>query len=228
MRGAVLGCLIALAAPAPAAAQSFVNGERDGILALLPAPPVDASIAGQADLATVLLIQRLRSRADETAASADAGLGPLDWAREALGAGYEADRHPERFALFERARRDMTALVDLVKARGPQRARPAARDPRVRPSLSVEGHGANSWPSGRAAASRAWAGILSDLFPERADALALAAQRTGESRLIGGVHYPTDLAAGHWLADAFLARLRAHSAYRAELRRLPQHRPAMK
>ena len=225
MRSALL-CHGLMLVAAPAAAQTFVHGERDGVLAQIPAPPNDSSIAGQADLDAVLLVQTIRSPSDEAAASLDADLGPADWARRALGPAYDPRRHPERFALFERARRDMTALVDLVKAKGPQRPRPAARDPRVKPSLSVAGHGANSWPSGRAAAARAWAGILSDLFPERADALSAAARRTGEYRVIGGVHYPTDLVAGHWLADAFLARLRAHFGYRAELARLPALRPA--
>lgn len=219
MRFGLLCCALAfLAAPAPA--QTFVDAERAGLVALLPPPPPDDSLAGRADLEAVLLVQAIRTPAQTQAAATDADLGPLEWAEAVLGPDYPRARFPEHYALFELARADMTRTVDLVKAKGHQRARPAVRDRRVRPSLPVEGHGANSWPSGRAAASRVWAGILSDLFPARAEALAEAARRTGDHRVLGGVHYPTDLVAGHLLADGFLRQLRASAAYRAAVARL--------
>lgn len=165
----------------------------------------------------MLLVQRLRSPAQEPEAAADADLAPPALALRQLGVGYSAARYPLAFALFDAARADMTRAVDVVKARGPQRARPHARDRRVQPSLSIKRRGGNAWPSGRAAATRVWASVLGDIFPERRDALLAAARRSGELRLIGGVHYPTDIVAGERLADAFLARLRADPAYRVRL-----------
>ncbi|MDQ8755373.1 hypothetical protein RCO27_03950 [Sphingosinicella sp. LHD-64] len=201
----------------PAAAQTFIDAERDGLVALASAPPADNSLAGTADLEAVFIVEALRTPELAREAALDGDMPPLDWARRALGPGYDPARQPAAFALFEAVRADMTRTVDVIKARGPQRARPHQRDPRVRPSLSIEGHGTNSWPSGRAAATRVWADVLADLFPERANSLRAAASRSAQLRVIGGVHYPTDLIAGFRLADVFLERLHANPLYQCRL-----------
>lgn len=212
-----LGAAIAILAAAPAAAQTFVDAERDGLIAMMPAPPPDEGVAGAADLEAVYIIEGLRTPQLAREAAVDGDLPALEWARRALGPGYSPERQTAAFALFELVRADMTKVVDDIKARGHQRARPHQRDPGVRPSLSIEGHGSNTWPSGRAAATRVWAAVLADLFPERAEALHAAARRSAHLRVIGGVHYPTDLIAGYRLADAFLAKLRVNPLYRCRL-----------
>lgn len=209
--------LIAATIAVPAGAQNFVDAGRDGLIALVEAPPGDGSVAGAADLETVHIIEGLRTPAVEREAAIDGDMPALQWAERSLGPGYSPDRQPAAFALFELVRSDMTKVVDDVKAAGYQRQRPHQRDPGVRPSLSIEGHGSNAWPSGRAAATRVWAGVLADIFPERSDALVLAARRSAHLRVIGGVHYPTDLIAGYRLADAFLAKLRASPLYQCRL-----------
>ena len=222
MRPLTLALLAALAVLAPsigAGAQTFVGAERDGLLAAMPAPPTDESLAGQADLEAVLIAQAQRSEVEAHAAAFDGDLGPRAWAAFNLGPDVRPDRYPLAFALFDAVRTDMTKVVDDVKAKGHQRPRPHQRDPlRVKPSLSIKGHGSNSWPSGRAAASRVWAGVLSDLFPEKAETLAAAAERTALLRVVGGVHYPSDLVAGKALADHFLRTLRGRPDYQRRLR----------
>lgn len=214
----VLGCAAALAAIAvPVQAQSFVDAARDGLVAVVGVPPADSSDGHAADLEAVLTAQLHRSEMEAYAAAFDGDLPPLLWAELALGKGFTRTAYPEAFALFDAVRADMTKVVDDVKAMGPQRRRPHMVDQRIKPSLSIEGHGSNSWPSGRAAATRVWAAVLTDLFPARGAALALAAERSAALRLIGGVHYPSDLVAGKRLADAFLAKLRADPAYQRQL-----------
>jgi acid phosphatase (class A) len=212
---------------APVAAQVFVDAKRDGLVESIAQPPTPGSLAQDADLEAVLSAQQHRSQIEEYAASFDGELSASQWAQLALGKDYTPQRYPEAFALFDAVRSDMTLAVDLVKAMGPQRKRPHQQDDRVKPSLSIEGHGSNSWPSGRAAASRVWAGVLTDLFPERSTALTQAAERTAALRLIGGVHYPSDLAEGKRLADRFLAKLRSNPAYRGRLMKARQDMTAM-
>lgn len=211
--------LIALAVlvAAPAAAQTFVDAERDGLVTVAGQPPTDASREGVADLEAVLLVQRLRNRDVELEATIDGDMPARTWASRALGPDFTPERFPLSFELFDEVRADMTKVVDVAKAKGAQRKRPHQRDARVEPSLSVEGHGSNSWPSGRTAATRVWAAVLADLFPGRKAALDTAAARSAELRLIGGVHYPSDLVAGRMLAHAFLVKLRALPAYRSRL-----------
>ncbi|MGV3731284.1 MAG: hypothetical protein ACO1NN_11065 [Sphingopyxis sp.] len=209
--------IIAAIIAVPAGAQTFVDANRDGLIALMEAPPADGSVAGAADLEAVHIIEELRAPGIEREAAIDGDMPALQWAQRSLGPGYSPDQQPEAFALFELVRADMTKVVDDIKASGHQRQRPHQRDPGVRPSLSIEGHGSNAWPSGRAAATRVWAGALADIFPERSDALVHAARRSAHLRVIGGVHYPSDLIAGYRLADAFLAKLRASPLYQCRL-----------
>jgi acid phosphatase (class A) len=201
----------------PVAAQSYVDAERDGLVLVVGVPPSPGSAAFAADLEAVLIAQMHRSDIEAYAAAFDGELSARQWAEMVLGKDFGAADYPAAYALFDAVRADMTRVVDVVKAKGPQRSRPHMDDPRVRPSLSVEGHGSNSWPSGRAAATRVWAGVLADIFPNGTRDLAFAAERSAALRLIGGVHYPSDLVAGKRLADQFLLLLRANPDYRRQL-----------
>jgi acid phosphatase (class A) len=205
---------------APAAAQTFVDAQKHGLITVLGQPPSPDSHAQQADLEAVLSSQMQRSDIEAYAAQLDGGLSALQWAQAVLGKDYAPEKHPEAFALFEVVRADISKTLDVVKDKGPQRKRPHQQDARVKPSLSVQAHETNSWPSARSAASRVWAGVLSDLFPNKKIELAAAAERTAALRLIGGVHYPSDIAAGKRLADAFLIKLREHPEYQARLKRI--------
>jgi acid phosphatase (class A) len=198
-------------------AQTFVDAERNGLIETVGEPPTLGTLAHDADLQGVLIAQMQRSDAEAYAAKLDGELSAHQWAQATLGKGYSSQTHPASFALFDEVRANITKVVDVLKAKGPQRRRPHQDHASVKPSLRLDEHNTNGWPSGRAAASRVWAGVLSDLFPERAAALTLAAERSAALRVTGGVHYPTDLVAGKKLADAFLVILRANPTYRTKL-----------
>src|SRR5208337_2636587 len=95
--------------------------------------------------------------------------------------------------------------------------RPFAADPRVRPCVSRP-HG-GSYPSGHAVSFFTEAGVLAEVFPEKRAELLEFAQKLAWGRVIGGVHYPTDLAGGRAVAEAILERLRASAAFQAALAR---------
>jgi hypothetical protein len=59
-----------------------------------------------------------------------------------------------------------------------------------------------SYPSEHAAAAGAAATVLAYLFPDRADLFAAQAEEAAHSRLIAGVHYPSDVEAGLALGRA--------------------------
>ncbi len=75
-----------------------------------------------------------------------------------------------------------------------------------------------SYPSGHAAAGWMWALILSELAPDRAEALMVRGRAFGDSRVVCGVHYPSDIEAGREVAVATLSRLRTDPAFEADLR----------
>lgn len=75
-----------------------------------------------------------------------------------------------------------------------------------------------SYPSGHSMAGWSWALILSELQPDRASDLMAAGREIGQSRVICGVHFASDVAAGRELASAMVARLHADPAFMADLR----------
>jgi acid phosphatase (class A) len=75
-----------------------------------------------------------------------------------------------------------------------------------------------SYPSGHSAIGWAWALILSEIAPERADAILIRGRTFGESRVICNVHWYSDVVAGRMMGAATVARLHADPAFQAELK----------
>ncbi len=76
-----------------------------------------------------------------------------------------------------------------------------------------------SYPSGHSMTGWAWALILAEIQPAHASALMTAGRETGFSRVVCGVHFASDVAAGDTLASVMVARLHAEPAFRADLAR---------
>jgi acid phosphatase (class A) len=77
-------------------------------------------------------------------------------------------------------------------------------------------HGA-SYPSGHSVHGWTVAMILSRVAPERTESLMQRAAEYEESRLICGMHFPTDVEAGQVVAAAVVARLDTSSEFQADL-----------
>ena len=73
-----------------------------------------------------------------------------------------------------------------------------------------------SYPSGHAALGWAWALVLTEMAPERADAILARGMAYGESRVICGVHYSSDVEAGRLVGAVLVARLKADPAFQAD------------
>ncbi|HET6970986.1 MAG TPA: phosphatase PAP2 family protein, partial [Phenylobacterium sp.] len=73
-----------------------------------------------------------------------------------------------------------------------------------------------SYPSGHAMVGVAWGLILGELAPGHASALVEAGREIGDSRVICGVHYQSDVEAGRLLGATMVAREHADPAFRAD------------
>jgi membrane-associated phospholipid phosphatase len=216
--------LTVLLFPAPAAAQSpppratFIEAAAIDWAAVLPRWPEDASLAGEADLETVLALQAYRSPTQEAEANEDAPRGPVEWAQAVLGSDFTSESYPIAAALLADVHNDMRAVNRAANAVHGLRLRPAERDTRVRPSLAnVAGRDNPSYPSARTAGSLVWAHVLAEIFPERRAALFAAAERTAWLRMIGGGHYPSDIVGGRKVGEAAWALLKNDAAFQARL-----------
>jgi acid phosphatase (class A) len=74
-----------------------------------------------------------------------------------------------------------------------------------------------SYPSGHATVGWAWALILTEIAPERADAILARGLAFGDSRAICNVHWPSDVAAGRVMGAGTVARLHADPRFQADL-----------
>jgi acid phosphatase (class A) len=73
-----------------------------------------------------------------------------------------------------------------------------------------------SYPSGHAAFGWAWALLFAEIAPEQADAILARGREYGDSRVICGFHYPSDVEAGRLVGAAVVARLRADPAFQRD------------
>jgi len=159
-----------------------------------PPPPADS----KADLAELKAIIAKRSATDlERARWWDVGGPAYRWNELAVDAILDdfvtqpmASRH---LALLHAAIDDAVALAAANKASF-RRPRPRELDATL--VTAVPTPKSASYPSDVAAAATAAAEVLSYLFPARAQAFAARAEEAIQARLLAGVEFPSDAAAG--------------------------------
>ncbi|MBK1661132.1 phosphatase PAP2 family protein [Paracraurococcus ruber] len=112
---------------------------------------------------------------------------------EALQAGVPINLASRHLAVLHTAISDaMAAAADSKRAHN--RPRPGAADPAVRPVVAVPA--SPSYPDEHAVAAGVAASVLAEIFPRRAEEFARLAEEAGRLRLMAGVAYPSDVAAG--------------------------------
>jgi acid phosphatase (class A) len=77
----------------------------------------------------------------------------------------------------------------------------------------------DGYPSGHSVRGWTVAMILARVAPERTEAVMKRAEVYQESRLVCGMHFPSDVEAGHDVASAVVARLDSSTAFQADLAR---------
>jgi acid phosphatase (class A) len=222
---------LALVAPMPSAAQAptsaqlpplpapqYVSPQEIDLRTVLPPFPAAGSFADRVDVETLLAVQIRRTRVDEVDAQADSITTMSDFSMRMLGAArVNPATHPKLFALMRALHDDMRGVNRAANEAQGFRPRPQVHDGRIKPSLDMVGHGNASYPSARASSAYVWATVFGDLFPDlRADAEA-EADRIAWRRVIGGVHYPSDITGSRFVAARVIERLRTSARFTADL-----------
>lgn len=151
-------------------------------------------------------------------ARADQQFSPWSAMAPVLGADFNEARFPSTARVFGTLLIAFGQPLNVAKQTYARR-RPFLDNPNViqcdAPTEDLATNG--SFPSGHAAAGWAWALLLAELIPSRADAILQRGYAYGESRVICGVHYPSDVEAGRVIASAAFARLHADPTFRSDL-----------
>lgn len=181
--------------------QPYESLTKVDLTRLLP-PPAKDSEQNRADLAEILNIQAKRSQTQVNEAIADQEVSVFRFAN-VLGPQFEPTKLPLTDALFVRVLATSKAVSEPAKDFW-KRLRPSNEDPKVKPCVKVPGNA--SYPSGHAMAGALMALLLADMVPEKRSEILSRGWEFGWNRVIGGVHYPSDVEAGR-LAGALLATL---------------------
>ena len=239
MRGATAGliavaALLSACAGTPAAlrpqavkaalpeARGYLSGSLIQALAdSTPPPPVAGSPTDLADKARSVQFRALEDSDRWLLATAHAELRPplaLQHFDCALGVRLGSATTPNLNRLMQRLFDDSDAAAELVKARG-FRPRPVGDDPQRRPCqrVSEAGRKSASYPSGSSTVATVYGEVFAVLDPERAAEVRHIAREMGLSRLVCGMHYPSDVAAGEVLGKAVFDAAAAMPGFDADL-----------
>ncbi|MFT4045883.1 MAG: phosphatase PAP2 family protein [Solimonas sp.] len=180
---------------------------------VLAGPPAEGSPADAGDVQAILRLQKATSATRRAQAEDD---GDALYARFADAFGRPLDRAhtPYTIRLLNRLERTVARPVFAAKDLY-RRARPYQRLTLARacgrgsaPSADPDVAGRTSYPSGHAAYGWMAVQALAELAPQRAPALLQRGIDYGESRLVCGVHFPSDVEAGRLVATAVYERVR--------------------
>ena len=176
-------------------------------------PPAADSAQTRRELDELLALQASRSSADVAAAQADRKT-EITRFYGALGLDPRQHEFPRVEKLAQRVENDVRIYVRAVKDHF-RRLRPYEIEPRLDPCIeNVKGD--LSYPSGHAAFAWAMAEVLADLVPEKRSALEARAAEFARQRMVCGVHFPSDLAAGKQAAEWVMQGVRANMEYSIE------------
>jgi len=136
----------------------------------------------------------------------------------ALGASINEKDTPHLYMLLRRTLAD-AGLSTYTAKNHYQRTRPFVVNKKLTCTPDEEAHlmKDGSYPSGHTAIGWAWALILSEIAPDRANMILDRGRAFGESRVVCNVHWYSDVVAGRLMGAAAVARLHADPGFRAEL-----------
>ncbi len=230
-------CLIALAGCAflsPVSIPTTVVEVRPGILqgylppnqapnslTLLPAPPAGDSSAFAADQEAFRLTRALVDTPRWHQAITDANLdfpqAPQAFSC-ALAAPITKEDTPNLYMLMHRSWTD-AIVATLAAKKKYMRIRPFVvnKEKSCTPEWEARLAKDGSYPSGHTAIGWTWALILAEIAPGRADAILSRGYAYGQSRVICGVHWQSDVFAGRVIGAAVVAKLHSDPVFRAQL-----------
>lgn len=190
-------------------------------LALLPKPAVPGSAQQAADQAIYIATRSLRGTPRWEMATRDANLkfpAAASTFACSMDLPISQEQTPHLNMLLRRTLLD-AGLSTYAAKDTYNRKRPfvvnndASCTPSEEATLAKDG----SYPSGHAALGWAWALVLSEVAPERANALLARGYAFGQSRVICGVHWQSDVDAGRVMGSAAVATLHTDPTFTAQL-----------
>jgi acid phosphatase (class A) len=182
---------------------------------VIPAPPSQNSDTTKAELAELHQIQLSRTPAQVAAAQYDDQHEDIFYLRTVMGSGFAPGNLPLLTDLSNRMASEGSAASHALKAEF-KRPRPYQFDHTLHPVCETVAQ-PNSYPSGHSIVSYLDAFILIRMVPEKSREILARADDYAHNRMVCGVHYPSDLAAGREVAYVLFGYLMAQPRFQNDL-----------
>jgi acid phosphatase (class A) len=182
---------------------------------IIAPPPSDGSAAVKAELVELHGIEQTRTKAEVAAAQTDEKQEDMFAFHTVLGDQFKAANLPLTAALSAEIHDEEQAAMGALKAEF-RRPRPYQFDRTLHPVCGITSM-PNSYPSGHSTTGYLEAFALAEMVPEKRQAILDRAADFAHNRMVCGVHYPSDLAAGRETAYALFGALMASPEFRSRL-----------
>jgi len=192
---------------------NYLDPNSVNLPSILSGPPAQGSRGNLDDIRTVLAAQRARTPEQIARVRSEEELTPFAFA-DLLGSWFTPRNLPLTFALLKNAGQDAHNIT-IAGMKYWQRPRPPLQDPSIIPVIPLPQSA--SYPSYHATCGVLWAVILTQFAPDLRASFLDRGVQIGEHRVIAGVHFPTDVAAGQKLGRVIAARLLANPAFQHDL-----------
>jgi acid phosphatase (class A) len=182
------------------------------LVMLLAPPPAMDSQAQAKEMNMLMTLQDNRTPAQAAKAKADQQRTVFQFGN-ILGPDFTAEKLPKAAEFFDKARKTADDILDPAKAFW-NRPRPYTANPDIHPCVDKPNNA--SYPSGHSTFGTVMAVLLANMLPEKKTELFIRADEYGFERNIGGVHYPTDVAAGRIAGTVIAAFMFADPQFKTD------------
>ena len=203
----------------------FLNySETPNSLRLLPPPPADSSARFAYDKEQYEWGKSLRNTDRGQMAISDATLA-TGWLNKVFGESFgytiTPQSAPEICKLIENMREDAGDLATREAKNHYMRTRPFVywNEPTATPDHEGFLRTNGSYPSGHTAIGWATALVLAEINPERATEILNRGYEFGQSRVIVGAHYQSDVDMGRIVAAGVVAALHSNKGFEKQLKK---------
>lgn len=212
----LLIALLLAQTPNPARKPTFILAEQLPIATVLASPPADPA----KDLKEMHRVQDSRTPEQIEQAKKDDVEESIFIFSTLLGPKFTRAGLPLTALLSDHVRYDASPIVRDAKAYF-HRPRPHHLDPTIHPVCKANppdpARADFAYPSGHGSTGYLEALVLVQILPEKRDAILARADEYAQSRVICGVHYPSDMPASKLLAYSVMGLLMNQPLFRKEL-----------
>ena len=205
----------------------FSFRELPNMLKWAPAPPDTMGVAFTYDIMQYMWGKQMRQNKERADIAIRDAVYSLECIAqefsEPFGLTISEENTPEIWKLLRDAKATCEAISGFPKYYY-KRKRPFVRfqEPTATPQFEPELRRNFSYPSGHTILGWASALLLTEINPERADTILARGMMYGESRVIVGAHWQSDVDAGRLAAAAAYARMHTSDRFLEQMRRARQ------